>query len=179
MIRIGTPRLVLREQTPADAAFVLALVNDPDWLRHIGDRGVRTLDDARAYIEAGAAAMIRRHGHGLLLAETTAGVPVGLCGLLKRDGFADVDIGFAFLPAHRGLGYAREAAEATLAFAWHTLRVARVAAIVSPANAASIGLLGRLGFAFSRETTLGAETLDLWTIHAPESPSPESRTPKR
>ena len=168
MIRLDTDRLVLREQTAADAAFVLALVNDPDWLRHIGDRGVRTLADARAYIETGAVAMVRRHGHGLFLVETRDGnVPVGLCGLLRRDGFADVDIGFAFLPAFRGQGYAREAAEATLAFAWHTLGASRVAAIVSPANEASIGLLTRLGFAFDRETTLGAETLHLWTLSAP------------
>ena len=167
MIRLDTDRLVLREQTTADAPFVLALVNDPDWLRHIGDRGVRTLEGAEAYIEAGAVAMVRRHGHGLLLVETRDGnVPVGLCGLLRRDGFADVDVGFAFLPAYRGLGYAREAAEATLAFAWHTLGVERVAAIVSPANTASTGLLTRLGFVFDRETTLGAETLHVWRIHS-------------
>lgn len=171
MIRLHTDRLVIREQTVADAAFVLALVNDPDWLRHIGDRGVRTLEGARAYIETGAVAMVRRHGHGLFLVETRDGnVPVGLCGLLRRDGFADVDLGFAFLPAFRGKGYAREAAEATLAFAWHTLGVKRVAAIVSPTNEASIGLLTRLGFAFDRETTLGAETLHLWTSSSPERP---------
>ena len=149
---IETPRLVLRRQRAEDAPFILRLVNDPAWLRHIGDRGVRTLGDAREYILGGAVAMYDRCGLGLYLVETREQrLPVGICGLLKRDTLDDADIGFAFAPEHRGLGYAREAAAATLAHARSDVGLDRVAAIVSPDNEASIRLLRRLGFAFDRE----------------------------
>lgn len=147
---LTTERLVLRPQTEADAPFVCALMNDPDWLRYIGDRGVRTVDDAAKYIRDGAVAMYARHGVGLYLVETKAGTPVGLCGLIRRDFLEDLDIGFAFSAAHRRKGYAREASIAMLAHARDALAVDRVAAIVSPDNAASIQLLEGLGFAFDR-----------------------------
>ena len=168
MQTIETARLVLREPTAEDAAFVLALVTDPDWLRHIGDRGVRTLADARAYIEAGPAASFRTHGFGLRVAELRDGrVPAGLCGLIRRDGLDDAGLGFAFLPAHRGRGLAAEAAAATLADAWCTLGMCRVVAVVSPENAASVRLLARLGFALDGPTEVGGARVDLYRLDAP------------
>jgi [ribosomal protein S5]-alanine N-acetyltransferase len=150
---IETSRLVLRELVDADAAFILELVNDPGWLRHIGDKGVRNLDDARAYITDGPRASYARHGFGLWRVERKAdGTPIGLCGLLKRDTLTDVDIGYAFLPAHVGQGYAFEAAGAALAHARDAAGLRRIVAIVSPGNDASIRLLEKLGFA--REATL-------------------------
>ncbi len=149
---IETDRLVMRRQCAEDAPFILRLVNDPAWLRHIGDRGVRTLDEARTYILNGAVAMYDRCGFGLYLVETrNERTPVGICGLLKRDTLDDADIGFAFAPEFRGLGYAREAAAATLAHARSDVSLDRVAAIVSAENADSIRLLRRLGFTFDRE----------------------------
>lgn len=149
---IGTERLVLRRQGVEDASFILRLVNDPDWLQHIGDRGVRTADEAGAYILNGAVAMYDRHGFGLYLIETKGDrVPVGVCGLVQRDFLAEVDIGFALAREHRGKGYAREAAAATIAYARSEVGLDRVAAIVSPENGASIRLLEGLGFAFDRE----------------------------
>ena len=101
MIVIETERLILRHLTLDDAAFIHELVNDPDWLRYIGDKGVRNLDDARAYIENGPMAMYERVGFGLFRVELKSrGTPIGMCGLIKRDTLPDVDIGFAFLP-HR------------------------------------------------------------------------------
>lgn len=141
-----TARLRLRPLSAADAAFILELVNDADWLRYIGDRGVRTLEDAERYILQGPVAMYEARGFGLYgVALLETGVLIGMCGLIKRDALEDVDIGFALLPAYRRGGYGREAAEATLAYARDVLGLPRVAAIVSPDNDASIGLLERLG----------------------------------
>lgn len=161
---VRTERLVLREQTTDDAAFILALVNDADWLRHIGDRGVRTLDDARAYIDLGARAMGARYGFALWLVEEAAtGAPVGVCGLLRRDDAGEVDLGFAFAPAYRGRGYAGEAARATLDLAHSRFGLHRVVAFVSPGNDASLSVLARLGFVADGETEMasGARVLRL------------------
>ena len=117
----------------------MRLVNDPDWIRYIGDRGVRTEDDARAYLERGPIAMYARQGFGLWrVARRDDDEPVGMCGLIKRDTLPDVDIGFAFLPAYRGLGYAAEAAAATLALASTRYGLTRVVAIASPDNDRSL-----------------------------------------
>lgn len=148
---IETSRLRLRELESGDAGFILELVNDPAWLRFIGDRNVRTLDDARGYIDNGPRASYASHGFGLWLVERSHdGERLGLCGLIKRDTLEDVDIGFAFLPRHAGQGYAVEAASATLRLARDTLQLTRLVAIVSPDNEASIRLLGKLGLVFER-----------------------------
>ena len=148
---VGTPRLVLSRLAPGDAPFILALLNDPAWLRFIGDRGVRTLDGARDYIVQGPMAMYEREGFGLWRTALRAtGEPIGLCGLIKRPTLEDVDLGFAFLPAWRGQGYGREAAQACLDYARDVAALKRVVAIVSPDNADSLRLLAALGFAFER-----------------------------
>ena len=155
---IETARLAIREMTPADAAFILQLVNDADFLRHIGDRGVRTDDDARRYIETDPLASYARDGFGLWLVERRAdGAPIGMCGLLKRDTLADVDIGFAYLPAWRGQGYALEAAQAVMEHGRRVLALPRIVAIVSPDNAGSIRLLGKLGLVFERRVDLNGD----------------------
>jgi RimJ/RimL family protein N-acetyltransferase len=141
-----TARLRLRPLSASDAAFILELVNDADWLRYIGDRGVHTMEDAERYILQGPVAMYEARGFGLYGVELLeTGVLIGMCGLIKRDALEDVDIGFALLPAYRRGGYGREAAEATLSYARDVLGLPRVAAIVSPDNDASIGLLERIG----------------------------------
>ena len=148
MIVLETDRLVLRELLPGDAPFVLELLNEPSFLQYIGDRGVRTIDDAVHYIAAGPAESYATNGFGLYLVERRAdGEPLGMCGLLKRDTLPDVDLGFAYRPAHWGKGYALEAALATIAYARETLGLPRLAAITSPDNEASMKLLARLGFA--------------------------------
>lgn len=144
---IETRRLSLRRQTAGDAPFILRLLNDGDFLRYIGDRGVRTVEDAEAYIRDGAVASYEVHGFGLYLVELRDGrEAIGVCGLLRRDFLEDVDLGFALLPEHRRRGYAREAAEATIMFAHEQLGIERLVAIVSPENTASIRLLEGLDF---------------------------------
>jgi RimJ/RimL family protein N-acetyltransferase len=153
---LETDRLVLRRLTEDDAAFVLALLNDPGWLRNIGDRGVRSLADAGDYIRMSPMAMYARHGFGLygVAAKVEADALVGICGLVKRDGLQDIDIGFAFLPAGRGQGYAHEAAAAVLAHGRDVVGLERVVAIVSPDNEPSIRLIRKLGLAFDRMVRL-------------------------
>jgi RimJ/RimL family protein N-acetyltransferase len=148
---LTTERLVLRWLSSEDAEFIFELMNDPDWLRYIGDRGIRTVDDARGFIASGPVAMYARLGFGLYAVELReAHTPIGICGLIKRDWLEGVDVGFAFLPAFRGMGYAREAAAATLEYARTTLGLDRILAIVSPENDDSVRLLTRLGLAFER-----------------------------
>ncbi|HEX2454248.1 MAG TPA: GNAT family N-acetyltransferase [Vicinamibacterales bacterium] len=148
---LETTRLTLRRLTPADAPFILELLNDPSFVRYIGDKGVRTREDAVGYITAGPIASYERHGFGLFLVELKEGrVPIGICGLLKRDWLEDVDVGFAFLPRFWSQGYARESASAVLDFGRDRWRLARILAITSPDNVASIGLLTKVGFRLDR-----------------------------
>jgi [ribosomal protein S5]-alanine N-acetyltransferase len=143
---LETDRLSLRRLTADDAAFMLALLNDPDFLRNVGDRGARTLDDARAYIAKGPIAMYEKYGHGLyLVAQKTSGEAIGVCGLVKRDSLDDVDIGFAFLPGFRRQGYAVESAAAVKTYAREAMGITRLVAIARPDNTASIRVLEKIG----------------------------------
>lgn len=143
---VETERLALRRLVAADAPFALELLNEPDYLRFIGDKGVRDLAGARAYLEDGPIRMYAEHGLGLWLVELReTGEPVGMCGLLRRPGLADADLGFAFLARHRRRGYGREAGRAVLDHARRVLGLGRVVAIAAPDNVASAALLAELG----------------------------------
>ncbi|MET0323330.1 MAG: GNAT family N-acetyltransferase [Duganella sp.] len=149
MIVLETPRLRLRTIAPDDALFYYELVNDPTWLAHIGDKGIRTVEQARTAIIDGPVAMQSRHGHSLYVMERREdGRALGLCGLIRRDILPDVDIGYAIRPDYFGQGYTFEAAQAVLALARDTLGIERVLAITAPGNTASIGLLHKLGLRF-------------------------------
>jgi RimJ/RimL family protein N-acetyltransferase len=153
-----TERLTLREFAPGDSAFILELLNDPGWKRFIGDRGIRTLEDARGYIERGPMAMYARLGFGLYRVALKEGdVPIGMCGLIKRDTLEHVDLGFAFLPAYRGHGYAYESALAMRDYGAQELQLERIVAITSPDNDSSGKLLLRLGFADAGTLPWGTE----------------------
>jgi RimJ/RimL family protein N-acetyltransferase len=150
---ISTERLLLRQFEPADAAFILTLLNTPGWLQYIGDRNVRSLEAAARYISKGPMKSYQEHGFGLLLVvEREQGQPIGMCGLLKRDSLEFPDLGFAFLPEYTGKGYAFEAASAVLRDADETLRLSAIAAITAPENESSVKLLGKLGFVFKERT---------------------------
>ncbi|NTX08163.1 GNAT family N-acetyltransferase [Myxococcus sp. CA051A] len=159
---LETERLVLRRVTQADAPFILVLVNEPAWLRFIGDRGVKTLEDAWGYIRNGPQVSYERHGFGLYLVERKSdGAPLGMCGLLKRDSLEHVDIGYALLPAYWGQGYAQEAVSATLAHGLRDFGLKRIAAIVSNDNASSIKVLSRLGLRFEKHIRLPGATEEI------------------
>jgi RimJ/RimL family protein N-acetyltransferase len=134
---------------------IVELLNDPSWLRFIGDKGVHTLEDARNYLRKGPLAMYEREGFGLYLVERREdGAPIGMCGLIKRDSLEDVDLGFAFLPRYWGQGYAREAAAAVLAHGRSAFGLARVVAITDPDNASSARLLEKLGMSLEKKVKL-------------------------
>lgn len=138
-----------------DAPFIVALLNEPSFLEMIGDRGVRTIDDARAYLRNGPIASYARHGFGLLLVSLRDGTPIGICGVLKRDTLEDPDLGYAYRPLHWGQGFAQEAAAAVLQQVERTLGLHRVVAITKPDNHASNRVLERLGFRFDRLMKVG------------------------
>ncbi len=166
---VETKRLRIRHFDTGDAAFILKLLNEPSWLRYIGDKGVRTLESAERYLRNGPIEMYARLGFGLYLVELRdTGEPIGMCGLIKRDALDDVDLGFALLSEFRGRGYAREAASAVAAYGIETLGLPRIAAITSPDNESSIKLLGKLGFRFERLIRMrpDAEELKLYQLHA-------------
>jgi [ribosomal protein S5]-alanine N-acetyltransferase len=145
---LRTERLTLTDVTEADAAFVLELLNDPGWIANIGDRGVRTLDDARAYIR-------ERFAKSLwLVVRDASGEPLGMCGLVDREGLDHHDIGYAFLARHSGNGYATEAAKAVLAHARQRLGHATILAITAPDNTASQRVLEKIGLKFVQMTNL-------------------------
>jgi [ribosomal protein S5]-alanine N-acetyltransferase len=158
---IQTARLVLRQLEFNDAAFILELLNDAEFLRFIGDKGVTTLDDAREYIQKGPVDSYGRHGFGLYATCLHDGTPIGICGLVKREGLADVDVGFAFLSRYRSKGYAVESAAAVLEHARRVLRMRRIVAISSPDNAASIAVLERIGLKFERTIRLAEHSPEL------------------
>jgi ribosomal-protein-alanine N-acetyltransferase len=147
---LETPRLTLRRLNFDDAPFLVRLLNEPSFLENIGDRGVRNVEDAHRYLRDGPMAMYDRYGFGLWHASRKDGVPVGMCGLLKRDILPDVDVGYAFFPEFWGQGYAHEAAAATLRHGAQKFGLTRVVGVVSEGNAGSIRVLEKLGMSFER-----------------------------
>jgi RimJ/RimL family protein N-acetyltransferase len=151
LFTLETERLTLRELSTADAQFILRLLNEPSFLRFIGDKGVRNLDDARNYILTGPIASYERHGFGLYCVQLkNPDTPIGICGLLKRELLADVDIGFAFLPEFWNKGYAFESASAILFYGKDVLKLPRIVAITNKDNDASAQLLEKLELRFDR-----------------------------
>jgi RimJ/RimL family protein N-acetyltransferase len=162
---LETDRLILRWLSTDDAEFILELLNEPSFLRFIGDKGVRTPEDACDYILNGPVDMYNRLGFGLYLIELKdGGVPIGICGLIKRDTLEDVDIGFAFLPRFWAKGYAFESASAVMAYGKSAFGLNRIVAVTTPDNHSSIKVLEKLGFKFEQMVRLsvGAPEINLF-----------------
>ncbi|HEX6928538.1 MAG TPA: GNAT family N-acetyltransferase [Gammaproteobacteria bacterium] len=159
---LETARLSLRAFTTDDAPFVLRLLNEPAFIENIADKGVRTLEDARSYLLNGPMASYLQNGFGLWLVVTKDdGVPVGMCGLIKRDMLDDVDVGYALLTEFSGRGYALEAASAVHAHARAHLKMKRLVAVVNSGNVRSIRLLEKLGFRFERMVRMPGDDKDI------------------
>jgi [ribosomal protein S5]-alanine N-acetyltransferase len=158
---IQTARLELRELHLSDADFILELLNEDGFLRYIGDKGVRTLEDAREYISKGPMESYERNGFGLYATCLRDGPPIGICGLVKRDGLDDPDVGFAFLSRHCSKGYAVESASAVLAHGKRVLKLPRIVAVTSPENSRSIAVLERIGLRFEQMIRLLQDSPEL------------------
>jgi [ribosomal protein S5]-alanine N-acetyltransferase len=156
---VDTPRLSLRPLAPADAAFLLELMNEKPYIENIGDRGVRTIADAVTYIEEKYISSYHRHGFGLYLVELREGsAPIGICGLVKREALGHPDLGFAYLQRFWSQGYAREAAGGIRGHARETLMLPHLYGLVSPKNTRSIRLLERLGRSYERALVLAGQS---------------------
>jgi RimJ/RimL family protein N-acetyltransferase len=169
---LETERLIVREIVESDAGFILDLLNQPSFIKYIGDRNVRNLDDAREFIENRYRASYRNHGYGLYAVELKpeANVPaiqnpkseiqnqiIGMCGFVRRETLPDADIGFAFLPQFERRGYAFESASAVMEYGRERLGLKRVLAITSLDNESSGRLLAKLGFKFDGVITLAGD----------------------
>lgn len=164
MPNLGTRRLVLREVDAGDAPFVLELLNEPSFVANIGDRGVRTVAQARDYIAVRMTASYAAHGYGMYVVEHRGTRrSLGLCGLVRRPFLEAPDIGFAFLPAYRSQGYAEESARAVLEWA-PTLGLTRVLGVVLPTNEPSVRLLRKLGLEYERDVVM-PETGDTCALY--------------
>lgn len=152
---LETERLDLREFSIDDAEFILTLLNTPAWLEYIGDKNVRTIEDAVNYLEKGPIKSYHENGFGLwLILLKDKSTPIGMCGLVKRESLDDIDIGFALLPEYSKLGYGYEITDATINYATHVLQINKIVAITNSNNIPSIKLLNKLGLQFEKTLTL-------------------------
>jgi len=159
---LESERLLLRQFSTEDAEFILELLNEPSFIQNIGDRGVRTLEDARSYLLNGPIASYATNGFGLYLVILKAtNEPIGMCGLIKRDSLEDVDIGYAFLPRFWSKGYAVESALAVKDYARNVVGLDRIVAITDPDNAGSVRVLEKIGLKFERMVRLSADDINL------------------
>ena len=165
-MELQSARLKLREFCQSDVDFLLSLMNEPAFHRYIGDRGIRTQNDAHRYLLEGPLASYQRHGHGLMhVSRRDTDEPVGMCGLLRREGLSGPDIGFAVLKVHEGLGYATEAAQAVLHEAQARLGINEIFGITQPDNQRSIRTLSKLGLQFLERRALSKEGPELNIYH--------------
>ena len=172
-LELDTARLKLREFVVDDAAFVLRLLNEPSFIEFIGNRGVRTLQDAERYLREGPMSSYRQFGHGLLRVSLKDGdIPIGMCGLVKRDTLPHPDIGFALLPHFWGQGFVTEAARAAIQHGREVLGIPIVLGITIPGNVRSIAVLQKLGLSFLEEKSLGdrPELLKIYGLSVESAP---------
>lgn len=168
---LETERLHLSELSPGDDLFIVELLNSPGFLANIGDRGVRTREDARCYIAEGLVASYTAHGFGLWKVTRRAdGLAVGMSGLIKRDFLAFPDLGYAFLPAHAGKGYASEAGAAVLELGFVQRGFVRILAIVQAGNDGSVRVLEKLGMTDRGIRQVDHQVLRVFGKDAPDTP---------
>ena len=163
MWSLESERLYMQQLNLNDAPFVLELLNTKGWLKHIGDRGVKTIKDAEKYITSGPQDGYKKRGHGLmLLKEKDSNQSVGICGLLQRDYLDHPDIGYALLPVFEGLGYISEACQSIMEWHKNNSELPAILAIVNPDNERSIKLLVNLGFMLEEVITRDGQSINLY-----------------
>ena len=155
---LETQRLGLRKFTSDDADFIVELLNTPGWLQFIGDRNIKTGEQAIIYLESGPIKSYKQNGFGLWMVElNTDKTAIGMCGIIKRESLEHPDIGFAFLPQYFGKGYGLEVASATLSYGREKLGIEKLLAITIPGNEKSIRLLEKIGLSFKENISATEE----------------------
>ncbi|MBX2831081.1 MAG: GNAT family N-acetyltransferase [Rhodospirillales bacterium] len=171
MIIVQTPRTTVRHATHDDAPFILSLLNEPGWLRYIGDRNIHDLDGARGYIDERFLTSYAKHGFGSYLAcEKTTGVPIGLIGFVQRDSLDAPDIGYAVSTAHQGKGYAFEICIALIDYGWRTLGFDKIYGYCLPDNVPSVKLLEKLGLTYIRDQDVNHHANELCRVYLKPNP---------
>ena len=159
---LHTERLELRWLSVDDAPMMLAVWNDPAFVRFVGDRGVRSLEEAEVAMRDGLLRLYDEHNYGpFVVIRREDGTNMGICGLFRRDGLDEPDIGFALLPEYCGKGFGYESSAAVIQHARDSLELPRVLAIVSPENSTSIALLEKLGLSYERPIRLPGDDYDI------------------
>lgn len=159
---LETERLILREIVESDDEFVLDLLNQPSFIKYIGDRNVTNLEQAREFIESRYRKSYADNGFGLYAVELKeTSEAIGFCGFVKREGLPDADLGFAFLPQFEKRGFAFESASAVMKYGRENLNLQRVLAITTQTNESSIKLLNKLGFKFDGLIKMPNDTEEL------------------
>jgi ribosomal-protein-alanine N-acetyltransferase len=162
MTVLQTERLVLSRLSYADCEFIVELVNEPSFKRYIGDKKVRSHEDAQEYLRNGPVGSYERHGFGMFLVrDKSDNTPMGMCGLVKREKFDAPDVGFAFLQRFWANGYALESAIAVLEYGKNILQLPRIIAMVDSDNEASIRLVEKLGMTFASMVRMPGESQDI------------------
>lgn len=164
LCNVETSRIVLRQLRVEDAPFVLEILNTPKWIKFIGDRGVRTLEQAADYIKNRFLSSYATNGFGFyILVLKNENVPIGISGLIRREGLNGVDMGFALLPEYEKKGYGFEAGQAVLDLAKNEFNLPFLLAITNQDNFASQKLLEKLGFEKKEGTVvLPNDTVELF-----------------
>ncbi|MBK7215028.1 MAG: GNAT family N-acetyltransferase [Bacteroidales bacterium] len=161
-----TERLILKPADIEDAAFILELLNTPKWLENIGDRNVKSLQDAEEYIRIKMRPQIERLGYGnFTIIRKEDGAKLGICGLYDREGMEGIDIGFALLPQFEGKGYAFESANRLKELAFGKFGLKEIFAITTIANKASQDLLFRLGMQILKTITFPDDPEELYLFY--------------
>ena len=159
---LETERLLLREFTKKDAAFIVTLLNTPTFLKFIGDKKIRTIDEAENYLATGPIKSYEGNGFGLWLFYLKDNkAPIGMCGFIKRDTLEDIDIGYAMLPEYENNGYAFEICNAVMNYGKTKLGINRIIAITTKENVRSSSLLNKIGLYFEKNIRLGEDKEEL------------------
>jgi RimJ/RimL family protein N-acetyltransferase len=150
-----TERLILIPTTEEDAEFIFELFNTPKWIKYVGDRNIKTVEDARDYIKTKMLSQLKRLGYSnYSLIRKSDDCKIGLCGLFDRDGVEGIEIGFAILPEYEKKGYAFESANKLKNVAFNEFGLAEINAITVKDNISSQKLLERLGLKLNGTTKL-------------------------
>ncbi len=162
---LKTSRLQLREFNLKDTDFLISLLNSEGWLQFIGERYVKTTPQALIYLKERLIKSYKDFRFGFYLVELNdSKIPIGMCGLVKRDFLEYPDLGFAFLPQYNGFGYGLEASKAAIQFAKEELNQKKLLAITDPKNQKSIHLLEKLNFKFDQIIKSEKEDLNLYSL---------------
>ncbi|GLX80004.1 alanine acetyltransferase [Thalassotalea insulae] len=158
-VSIDTPQLIMRLLNESDAPMILELLNEPAFITHIGDKGVRDLNGALNYINSGPLKMQKELGFSLYCCQLKSNnEAIGISGLIKRDGVEYPEVGFGFLARYCGQGFGYQSSKAVMEHAKQQLGITRLQAICNPDNTASIALLTKLAFQYTGNIVLPGQT---------------------